>query len=59
MADPAAAQAPGDLARATRDALGPQGALAQADPGFVERDVQQQLAAAVASAVAKKPRPRM
>jgi ATP-dependent DNA helicase DinG len=41
----------GDLARATRDALGPGGALAQADPGFVERDVQQQLAAAVASAV--------
>ncbi len=41
----------GDLARATRDALGPQGALAQADPQFVERDVQQQLAAAVADAV--------
>ncbi len=41
----------GDLARATRDALGPHGALAQADPGFVERDVQQQLAAAMASAV--------
>jgi ATP-dependent DNA helicase DinG len=40
-----------DLARATRDALGPQGALAQADPQFVERDVQQQLAAAVADAV--------
>ena len=51
MADPAAAQAPADLVRATRDALGPQGALSQADPGFVERDVQQQLAAAVASAV--------
>jgi ATP-dependent DNA helicase DinG len=45
------APAPGDLARATRDALGPQGALAQADPQFVERDVQQQLAAAVADAV--------
>ena len=41
----------GDLARATRDALGPGGALAQADPSFVERDVQQQLAAAVAGAV--------
>jgi ATP-dependent DNA helicase DinG len=41
----------GELARATRDALGPQGALAQADPHFVERDVQQQLAAAVADAV--------
>ena len=41
----------GDLARATRDALGPQGALSQADPQFVERDVQQQLAAAVADAV--------
>ena len=41
----------GDLARATRDALGPQGELAQADPQFVERDVQQQLAAAVADAV--------
>ena len=40
-----------DLPRATRDALGPQGALAQADPGFVEREVQQQLAAAVAAAV--------
>jgi ATP-dependent DNA helicase DinG len=43
--------APDDLARATRDALGPLGALAQADPGFVERDAQQQLAAAVADAV--------
>lgn len=43
---------PDDLLRATRDALGPQGALAQADPGFVERAVQQQLAAAVAEAVA-------
>ena len=42
---------PGALARATRDALGPHGALAQAEPGFVERDVQQQLAAAMASAV--------
>jgi len=47
----AAAPAPGDLARATRDALGPQGALAQADPNFVERAVQQQLAEAVAAAV--------
>jgi len=43
--------AAGDLARATRDALGPGGALSQADPGFVEREVQQQLAAAMASAV--------
>ncbi|OYU73715.1 MAG: helicase, partial [Burkholderiales bacterium PBB5] len=39
------------MASATRDALGPRGALAQADPGFVERDVQQQLAEAVAQAV--------
>jgi ATP-dependent DNA helicase DinG len=41
----------GELARATRDALGPQGALSQADPNFIEREVQQQLAAAVADAV--------
>lgn len=56
LADTPAAHDPGagppdDLGRATRDALGPQGALAQADPGFVEREVQQQLAAAVADAV--------
>ncbi|MDO9284259.1 MAG: ATP-dependent DNA helicase [Aquabacterium sp.] len=44
----------GDLARATREALGPQGALAQADPGFVERDVQQQLAEAMANAVEER-----
>ena len=44
----------GDLARATREALGPHGALAQADPGFVEREVQQQLAEAMASAVEER-----
>ena len=46
--DPGAADG---LASATRDALSPRGALAQADPGFVEREVQQQLAEAVAQAV--------
>jgi len=40
-----------DLAARTRDALGPGGALSQADPQFVERDPQQQLAAAMAQAV--------
>jgi len=49
--DPGDAGAADGLANATRDALGPRGALAQADPGFVEREVQQQLAEAVAKAV--------
>ncbi len=40
-----------DLARATREALGPMGALAQADPGFVEREPQLRLADAMARAV--------
>ena len=40
-----------DLARITRDALGPGGALAQADPGFVEREAQLQLADAMARAI--------
>ena len=47
-------QGSGDLVRATREALGPNGALAQADPGFVEREVQQQLAEAMASAVEER-----
>jgi len=49
--DPIDAGVADGLTNATRDALGPRGALAQADPGFVERDVQQQLAEAVAQAV--------
>ena len=40
-----------DLARITRDALGPGGALAQADPGFVQREPQLQLADAMARAI--------
>ena len=43
--------APGALARATADALGPGGALAQADPGFVEREPQLRLADAMAQAI--------
>ena len=39
------------LAAATRDALGPGGALAQADPGFVEREPQLRLADAMARAI--------
>ena len=39
------------LARATAEALGPHGALAQADPGFVEREPQLQLADAMARAI--------
>jgi len=49
--DPIDAGVADGLTNATRDALGPRGALALADPGFVERDVQQQLAEAVAQAV--------
>jgi len=41
----------GELARATREALGPDGALAQAEPGFVEREPQLRLADAMARAV--------
>ena len=41
----------GGLVRATRDALTAGGLLAQADPGFVEREVQLQLADAMARAV--------
>ena len=40
-----------ELAVATRDALGPGGALAQADPGFVEREPQLRLADAMARAI--------
>ena len=40
-----------ELACATRDALGPGGALAQADPGFVEREPQLRLADAMARAI--------
>ena len=43
--------APSALAIATRDALGPAGALAQADPGFVEREPQLLLADAMARAI--------
>lgn len=43
--------AAGDLVRATREALGQHGALAQADPGFVEREVQLRLADAMARAI--------
>ncbi len=39
------------LAQATAEALGPHGALAQADPGFVEREPQLQLADAMARAI--------
>ena len=39
------------LATATRDALSPRGALAQADPGFVEREPQLRLADAMARAI--------
>ena len=48
------ASADDGLATATRLALGPRGALAQADPGFIEREVQQQLAEAVALAVEER-----
>ena len=40
-----------DLARATAQALGPHGALAQADPGFVQREPQLRLADAMARAI--------
>ena len=43
-----------DLVQATLDALGPHGALAQADPGFVEREPQLRLAEAMARAVAQR-----
>ncbi|MBL8349550.1 MAG: ATP-dependent DNA helicase [Burkholderiaceae bacterium] len=46
--------AAGDLARATGDALRAGGLLAQADPGFVEREVQLQLAEAMARAIAER-----
>ncbi len=42
------------LALLTRDALGPHGALAQADPGFVEREPQLRLADAMAHAIAER-----
>ena len=41
----------GDLARATDEALRNGGLLSQADPGFVEREVQLQLAEAMARAI--------
>ena len=49
-----AARSGSDLARATADALGPHGALAQADPGFVEREPQLRLADAMARAIAER-----
>jgi ATP-dependent DNA helicase DinG len=55
MAEPAdegwGEHCPEDLVAATREALGLDGALAHAEPGFVERDVQQTLANAMAHAV--------
>ena len=42
------------LAEATAQALGPHGALAQADPGFVEREPQLRLADAMARAIAER-----
>ena len=45
---------PGDLARDTEAALRAGGLLSQADPGFVEREVQLRLADAVAHAVADR-----
>ena len=45
------AEAVSDLASSTHEALGPHGALARSDAGFVERDVQQRLAAAMARAI--------
>ncbi len=54
MGDPltvAANDPASELAAATRDALGPGGALAQADPGFVEREPQLRLADAMARAI--------
>ncbi len=48
---PGGATVASDLARITRDALGPGGALALADPGFVEREPQLQLADAMARAI--------
>jgi ATP-dependent DNA helicase DinG len=44
----------GDLARDTEAALREGGLLSQADPGFVEREVQLRLADAVAQAVAER-----
>ena len=43
-----------DLAQATRHALGPAGPLADADPGFVEREPQLRLAEAMALAIADR-----
>ena len=42
---------PSELAKLTRSALSPSGALAQADPGFVEREPQLLLADAMARAI--------
>jgi ATP-dependent DNA helicase DinG len=50
-ASPPGADLVSDLAVATRDALGPGGALAQAEPGFVEREPQLRLADAMARAI--------
>ena len=44
-------EALGELAKATRLALGAHGLLAEHEDGFVEREVQQQLAQAVAQAI--------
>ncbi|WP_395700117.1 ATP-dependent DNA helicase [Aquabacterium sp.] len=45
-------QAPASpLAAATHDALARGGALSQADPGFIEREMQQRLASAMAQAI--------
>ena len=51
---PSALAAMGDLARDTEAALREGGLLSQADPGFVEREVQLRLADAVAHAVAER-----
>jgi ATP-dependent DNA helicase DinG len=48
---PAAEPAEAGLQRAVSQALGPDGPLARGDPSFVEREAQQQLAAAVARAL--------
>ena len=51
---PSALAGMGDLARDTEAALREGGLLSQADPGFVEREVQLRLADAVAHAVAER-----
>ena len=53
-AAPPAGPGAAGLAEATAQALGPHGALAQADPGFVEREPQLRLADAMARAIAER-----